>query len=278
MFLMQRGASATSMASWYTLKFRPVYTGDPSDTTKHALLLATARRLSKRLSQITLAPMPADEAALVVKAFDRARWIATSRQTTVNWTVDTSELSFEEYWAHRPGDLRSTVKRKAAKHEIATKIYTSFDGDAWAQYEMIYAASWKPDEGSFEFLRDTALCESAAGTLRIGIATIDGDPVAAQLWTIEHGRAIIHKLAHIESAAAQSPGSVLTAAMFAHVIDNDHAQIIDFGTGDDRYKADWMDLRTPLYTVDLFNPRRLAGLWGAGKAWLSSLVGPAHAR
>ena len=273
LFLIERSGQAKALASWYTLAFRPVFTGDPSDATKFALLLASARRLSKRLASITLAPMPADDSVIICRAFDRARWVATSHESTVNWTVATEDLRFEDYWAQRPGELRSTVKRKAVKHGVETRIFRSFDGNAWADYEAIYAASWKPEEGAPDFLRDMALTESAAGTLRMGIATIDGRAVAAQLWTVENGHAIIHKLAHLESAKEQSPGSVLSAAMFEHVIDQDRVSLIDFGTGDDRYKADWMDSRSPLYTVELFNPRRPSGLFGAAKAGLSSLVG-----
>ena len=273
LFLIENGGQAKALGSWYTLAFQPVFTGNPGEATKFALLLAIARRLSKRLSSITLAPMPADDAALICRAFDRARWIATSHASTSNWTVATDDLTFEEYWAQRPGELRSTVKRKAAKYAIDTQVFNRFDGKAWANYESIYASSWKPDEGHPEFLRNMALTESAAGTLRMGVATINGEAVAAQLWTVENGRAIIHKLAHLETANDQSPGSVLTAAMFAHVIDQDRVAVVDFGTGDDRYKAGWMDLRTPLYIVNLFNPRRPSGLLGAAKAGLSALVG-----
>jgi Acetyltransferase (GNAT) domain len=273
LFLMQRGGHAKALASWYTLAFQPIFTGDPSESTKFALLVASARRLSKRMSSIKLAPMPEADATLVCRAFDRARWVASSLQTTVTWTVATEGLSFEDYWAQRPGELRSTVKRKAAKYGVETKIFNSFDGNAWASYELIYAASWKPEEGSNEFLRDMALTESAAGTLRMGLATIEGEAVAAQLWTVENGHAIIHKLAHLESAREQSPGSILTAALFDHAITHDRVGLVDFGTGDDRYKSDWMDTRTPLYAVSLFNPRRPSGLWRAAKAGLSALVG-----
>ena len=35
--------------------------------------------------------------------------------------------------------------------------------------------------------------------------------------------------------------------MFEHVIDRDHVSLIDFGTGDDPYKRDWMEqVRTRL--------------------------------
>jgi hypothetical protein len=273
LFLMEHGSHAKALASWYTFAFQPVFTGDPNIATKFALLLASARRLSKRLSSITLAPMPAADATLICRAFDRARWVANSHETTVNWTVATQDLSFDDYWAQRPGELRSTVKRKAAKHGVETRIFNNFDGNAWASYEQIYAASWKPEEGSNEFLRDMALTESAAGTLRMGLATIEGEAVAAQLWTVENGHAIIHKLAHLERAKEQSPGSILTAALFDHVLTHDRVSLVDFGTGDDRYKSDWMDIRKPLYTVSLFNPRRPSGLWRAAMAGLSALVG-----
>jgi Acetyltransferase (GNAT) domain len=278
LFLIENGGQATALGSWYTLAFQPVFTGNPAEPTKFALLLATARRLSKRLSRITLAPMPSDDSALICRAFDRARWIAMSHVSTTNWTVATDDLTFEDYWAQRPGELRSTVKRKAAKYAIETKVFTQFDGMAWADYESIYVSSWKPEEGYPDFLRDMALTESAAGTLRMGVARIGGEAVAAQLWTVENGRAVIHKLAHLETAKEQSPGSVLTAAMFEHVIDRDHVAVVDFGTGDDRYKADWMDIRAPLYAVQLFNPRRPTGLMGAAKAGVSALVGRKRTR
>lgn len=273
LFLTQNGKHADAMTSWYTLAYRPVFTGEPTDAVKAAMLVACARRLKKQVSAIALAPMPADDADLVSHAFDNARWVAIKHESSVSWTISTADLSFEEYWAARPGELRSTVKRKQGKFDVQTEIHTKFNSTAWFIYEAIYEASWKPEEGSMPFLRDMAEEEGKAGTLRMGIATIDDAPVAAQLWTVENGRAIIHKLAHLETAAAQSPGSILTAAMFEHVIDQDHVDIVDFGTGDDRYKADWMDARAPLYTVRLFDPMQPSGFLGAIRAWAGSLAG-----
>ena len=278
LFLAEAGVHARGLASWYSFWIGPVFSGNPDDGTKFALLMATARRLSKTTASIILAPMHAADASAMARAFDRAGWIAFTTQTSVRWTIATDSISFEQYWMARPGELRSTVKRKTAKYDIETKIYTSFDDDAWADYEAVYAASWKTEEGSPDFLRDMARSEAEAGCLRLGIAYAHGEPVAAQLWTVENGSALIHKLAYRESAREQSAGSVLSAAMFRHVIDTDEVSLIDFGTGDNRYKADWMDSRTPLHTVQLFNPRRPAGLWGAAKALLRMLVGYAVGR
>lgn len=254
---------AVALASWYTLAYRPVFTGKPDEATQRALLTASARRLAKPLASITLSPMPEDDAALVAAAFRRAGWIAFVREATVSWTVDVAGKSFADYWGERPGELRSTVKRKRGKGGVETRTFDRFDADAWAAYEDIYADSWKPEEGAPAFLRDMAEVEGAAGTLRLGLATIDDRPVAAQLWTVENGTAIIHKLAHRSDAGEFSPGSILTADMFARVIDVDRVATVDFGTGDDGYKADWMDRRAPLMRVSLFNPRRPAGLLDA---------------
>src|SRR3546814_11418082 len=69
------------------------------------------------------------------------------------------------------------------------------------------AASWKPEEGHPALLRAFAEAEGAGGRLRMGIARIEGVPVAAQYWTVEDGTAFIHKLAHVEDSLQASPGT-----------------------------------------------------------------------
>ncbi len=273
LFLAETGGAAKGLASWYTLAFRPVITGAPLDVTARAMIVAMARRLRRRLAAIILDHVPEEDAELLRAAFARAGWIARVAPQTANWTIDVSGKSFAEFWAERPGQLRSTAKRKAAKTPMDVTILDRFDADAWSDYESIYADSWKPEEGSLDFVRAMAEDEGAAGALRLGIARIDGRAVAAQLWTVEHGIAIIHKLAHREDVAELSPGTILSHAMFQHVIDRDQVSLIDFGTGDDRYKADWMDTRALRMRVELYNPRRPAGLFGAAKAALRALVG-----
>ena len=49
-----------------------------------------------------------------------------------------------------------------------------------------------------------------------------------------------------------SPGTTLTAALFEQVIDRDRVSLVDFGTGDDPYKRDWMELVRPRYRIEAF--------------------------
>lgn len=269
----QPGGHAVALASWYTLAFRPVFVGSPDMPTQRDLLGHIAGVLRGDVSIAALSHVPADCAALIADAFRSRGWAAFRTPDTANWTLDVASKNFAEYWAGRPGQLRSTVKRKRAKAALDIAIHDAFDDAVWAEYDDVYTDSWKPEEGSIAFLRATAASKGSSGRLRLGIARIDGRAVAAQLWTVEDGTAIIHKLAHRSGLDAVSPGTLLTHAMFEHVIDRDRVARIDFGTGDDRYKADWMDTRTMLERVDLYDLRSPRGLIGAGKRVAARALG-----
>lgn len=243
------GAHLTSLSNWYTFRYRPVMTGAA------APLVALAQGLKARARRITLEAVPDEDGSAdrVVGAFRAAGWIVFQEPSDINHYLQVSNRTYEEYLAGRPGPLRTTLKRK--RNRVSTVVLDRFDEDAWAAYEAIYADSWKPAEGSPAFLRTFAVAESREGRLRLGLARDAEDrPVAAQLWTIEGDTAYIHKLAHREDARALSPGSVLLEAMLRRAIDVDKVACVDFGTGDDAYKRDWMELSRPRYRIDMFRP------------------------
>ena len=235
-----------ALANWYSFIARPRWT-DP------ALLIDVVRSLAP-VGAMTFAPLPAHEAAVLRDAARRAGWIAQLRHADHNHVLRTAGSDFATWWAKRPGPLRETVRRKSRKDVVAIRIATIFDAADWDAYAAIYAQSWKPAETSPGFLRRFAQAESAAGRLRLGLACVAGEPVAAQFWTVEDGTAYIHKLAHTPAAAAYSPGTLLSHAMFAMAFDQDRVALIDFGTGDDGYKRDWMDEVRPRYRLDAVYP------------------------
>ncbi len=264
---------AVSLSNWYSFSFRPIFSSTPDGT----LLKAIAKRLRKARSVpacITLAPVPRVDGSsdLVMKAFRTAGWIAIRHQSSTSWIANIGGKSFDEYWAERPGQLRNTFQRKAKKAVISTEVKTSFSDEDWAAYEDVYGESWKPDEGAAQFLKDMAIDKSVLGCYRLGLAYYEDRIVAAQFWVVSQGVAYIHKLAHCESAKDLSPGTLLSVAMFRHVIDIDHVRQIDFGTGDDKYKADWMDESHPLDTIRLFKANSIIGLISALRARISALV------
>lgn len=257
LFLAVDGKKATAYAAWYSLRFNGI--GDNDVMTP----LAEAIRKSG-IAELELAPIEDPEP--LAAAFRAAGWQVRLTEKTGNWRVTTDGEDFAAYWAKRPGQLRSTAKRKAKTAGLDIEIFDRFDEDAWAAYEEVYRASWKPEEGSFPFLRALAEQEGAAGTLRLGVARKDGKPLAVQLWLVENGEAVIHKLAYREDAKELSPGTILGEAMFRRAIDTDRVKVIDYGTGDDAYKRDWMDERRPLWRLQAFNPGTLKGLTGAARA------------
>jgi hypothetical protein len=248
------GPHLTQLSNWYTFRFRPIVSAGADAP---ALLAAIARDMPAKARRITLTGLPQDDADLLATAFRTAGWLVRRAQSDVNHVLTLGGRDYAAFLADRPGKLRTTLKRKSGK--VTTRVLTRFDEAVWAAYEDIYAESWKPEEGSPAFLRAFAIEEGAAGRLRLAIAhDPDGTAVAAQMWTVEGGTAFIHKLAHRESAKPLSPGSVLSAALFRHVIDVDKVAMIDFGTGDDPYKRDWMEEVRPRYRLDLIRPQVLA--------------------
>lgn len=255
---------AEALGSWYTLAFAPIF--DAAPERQAALLGRIAAALRARFDSITLAPLAMETARQVETAFAEAGWWSSMQDSTANWVAHVATTDFEAYWRTRPSRLRNTVRRKLRDAGLTFHVHDRFDADAWARYEAIYAASWKGAEGSPAFLTALARQEGAAGTLRLGIACRNDRAVAAQFWTVEHGRATIHKLAHLETERAGSPGTLLTHAMFAHVITHDRPELIDFGTGDDSYKAEWMTERRMLSRITLFNRHSIGGIARAARA------------
>ncbi|HYD11931.1 MAG TPA: GNAT family N-acetyltransferase [Allosphingosinicella sp.] len=257
LFLAVEGRKARAYAAWYSLRFNGIGENDVMTP------LAVAIRRSG-IAELELAPIEDPEP--LAAAFRAAGWKVRLTEKTGNWRVRTEGEDFAAYWAKRPGQLRSTAKRKARAAGLDLEIFDRFDEGAWAAYEEVYRASWKPEEGSFPFLRALAEQEGAAGTLRLGVARKDGKPLAVQLWLVENGEATIHKLAYREDAKEHSPGTILGEAMFRRAIDQDRVKVIDYGTGDDAYKRDWMEERRPLWRLEAWNPGTLRGLAGSARA------------
>jgi hypothetical protein len=228
------------------------------------------------IAHIALAPI--ESPAPLHETLKRAGWLVFTRPKTGSWRIATEGLDFAAYWAGRPAQLRNTAKRRGKTAGLDIEIYDRFDDRAWADYEDVYRQSWKPEEGSFPFLRALARQEGEAGTLRLGVARKDGRAVAVQLWLVENGEACIHKLAYAESAKAMSPGTLLGMEMFRRALDTDHVRSVDYGTGDDAYKKDWMAERRELWQIEAFNPKTLRGLAGAARAAASALVRRARSR
>ena len=246
--------SLRSLTNWYAFTWRPVMQGCGSE----AAINAICRDLKGMGGRIDLTRIPDEDgsASTLARAMRNSGWLVWLEENDVNHILRPARRSFDEYLAARPGQLRTTLKRKAGKLDI--RLSQCFVAEEWAIHEEIYAGSWKPAEGDPRFLRAFAERESKAGHYLLAIASKDERPLATQFWTVQDGVAYIHKLAHRPDAARHSPGSVLTAALLRHVFEEANVDLIDFGTGDESYKRDWMEEVRPRYALTCLDPARAA--------------------
>lgn len=267
--LMAAGHGLTSLAYWFSFAWRPL---GRDDELVDEILTAMAKDLRSHASAITLAPLPDEDgsASRLEQAFRKAGWAVFREQPDENHVLHVDGRSFAEYWASRPGPMRTTLKRKAKKVDV--EILTHFDERAWAEYRIVYRNSWKPAEERADILEAFARMEGGAGRIRLGIARAEGVPVAAQFWTVENGTAYIHKLAHTEAAKPLSAGTTLSAALFEHAIDIDGVELIDFGTGSDAYKRDWVETVRPRFRLECYDWRKPRGWMRIAKAMARRLA------
>ena len=186
-----------------------------------------------------------------------------------NWHQPVAGCTWERYLSARPGRLRETIRRKAKAcsrdPRVRIEVVRCPDGlgPAIAAYEEVYRRSWKAAEAAPGLTRALLPRAAKAGVLRLGVMWVGEQPVAAQYWmvdwTVAGGTAMVLKLAHDDAWRSLSPGTVLTAHMIRRLLAEGVAEL-DFGRGDDTYKASWAGLRRPRIGLLLANPRKVGGL------------------
>lgn len=195
-----------------------------------------------------------------------------------NWIYRVQGRSYQQYLAGRPARLRNTLSRKQRKldreHGYQIRLFT---GDAVPQampdYHAVYTASWKANEQYVEFLDGMVARLSRAGWSRLGVLYVAGQPIAAQLWFVLYGKASIFRLAYDEAWKRYSPGSILTGFLMRHVIEIDRVAEIDFLTGNDAYKQDWMSERRERCALSCVHSTGSAGRSGTRFGSLKRLLG-----
>lgn len=183
-----------------------------------------------------------------------------------NWSEDVAGLDWSAYLLRRPGALRETVRRRLRRAENVDGA--QFDlftqpvhmDEATEAYQSVYSRSWKDTEPFPDFNAALMRAMAVLGVLRLGVWSIGTQPVAVQFWVVKDGTAIVLKLAHDEAFKTSSPGTVLTALMLRHLLDQDHATRIDFGRGDDAYKQGWAAQRRQRIGLLLVDPWQASGM------------------
>ncbi len=290
------GRSLASLSNYYSSLFGPV--GDPARVTP-AGCEAFARALRREVpgsGVVDLQPLDAEApfTAMLERALDAAGYRTSRYFCFGNWYLPVQGRRWSELEARISSRQRNTVRRARKKLEDAgpyTLQIHQTPGPALdaaiADYEAIYAHSWKQAEPYPEFVPGLCRWTAEQGWLRLGVVRVGDVPVAAQIWFVHQRRALIFKLAYDEGHKRLSAGSVLTTELMRQVVDVDQVEEIDYLTGDDAYKAEWMSHRRERVGLLAFSrtsvpglaawARHLLGRWRAQRAAARAAAAPAGA-
>lgn len=254
-----------AMGNYYTSLFGLIGNDEVYGKTISEKLVSQLAK-NKSINVLHLRPLANDTIFFhaLVKSLSENNWYVEQYCCFGNWYLNCRGTSYDEYLASRPSKLRNNIKRKSKQFEKKggeLVLVKSFDGlpQALDDYEKVYNSSWKISEAYPGFIRGLVEYMAKNGELRLGVAYFDGKPVAAQIWFVSHGIASIFKLAYDEEYKKLSAGTVLTGFIMKHALDDDKVHEVDYLTGDDAYKKDWMSDRRERWGIKAYNKQTLKG-------------------
>jgi hypothetical protein len=258
----------SGLSNYYTSLFGPLIREYQNNLTE--IIQELVRGICNddyRWDIIDLKPLDIDSLTFLklVESFQWAGMIVQTYFCFGNWYLQVKGRSYKEYFDALPSQLKNTLKRKSktleqsgqARFEIITDktgLELAIEG-----YQKVYNTSWKVPEPYPLFMPGLIRTCAEMGWLRLGLFYIKDEPVAVQLWIVKGDTASIFKLAYDARFSKLSIGSVLTAILMEYVIDVDKVKEVDYLTGDDLYKRDWMSHRRERWGIMVFNPKTLNG-------------------
>ena len=258
------GVSLSSMQNYYTTDFRPLCSTIAARDLLEPTLASVVH--DETADMIHLSPLDADapETAILKNGLEALGWRVYSSSCQVNWIHDFIG-TFEQYISSLPGSLKSTLKRRGSKLMRLSDVSISVDDgsenlpEVLQCYNTVYDRSWKASEPYASFIPALIASMAEKGELRLGLVKIAERPIAVHFWIVKHRHAYIYKLAHDPKYDEYSPGTVLMSRMVKHVMENDRVTRLDFMSGDDKYKQDWMSERREKLSIVAYNPRSWQG-------------------
>jgi CelD/BcsL family acetyltransferase involved in cellulose biosynthesis len=277
------GLRLHSLGNYYTSRWQPLL-AEGAGVPELAQLLRAIRHHERGLIGLRLDALDEDMGERLQQALRQAGLPAQAHFRFKNWSL-TVAPDWPAYLASRKGKQRSDLKRMAAKlQEQGGTLSICLGGDeqelaqALVDYQRVYDASWKQSEPYAQFVPRLVRLAAVQGWLRLGRVHLQGQTIAAQIWLVHAGRASIFKVAYDEAFKANSPGSLCTALLMQHVMEQDGVRQVDYLIGDDAYKRLWMNQCRDRVAVLGFNWRHPLGMWGALRERLADFSRPIRRR
>ncbi|MCW8833517.1 MAG: GNAT family N-acetyltransferase [Colwellia sp.] len=254
-----------SLTNYYSPFYQLLTNQKVTESDIQQIVMASKDELEK-YDIIDLLPLYKADAQCWQNAFEKIGFKSFIYQHSINWYHD-NIIDLDQYWSLRPSKLRNTLKRKKNKLDKTGEYITKVTCPKsltelnlyLTQYHHVYYDSWKKVEPYPAFIDAIVKYAWQQGELRLGLVYHKDIPIAAQIWFVNGPTAYIFKLAYRRDYTKTSVGTVLTAAMIEYVIEQDKISCIDFLTGDDDYKKDWMQSKRELMGIQACNLSTLTG-------------------
>lgn len=255
--------SMRGLTSPYTTRFQPPLGGVTQAEILGELLAGKIGGVLRLNSLFAADPA----VAALARGLSKGRLFVEQYSHFANWHEEIAD--FSAFWDGRGSRLRSTIKRKSSALARKSRICFRFvdltheHRSGAAIYDAIYEKSWKAPEPHAGFIPALLEKMGKSGVARLGVATIDGEPAAAQIWLVQAPSGTIFKLAHDPKFDQFSPGSLLTHWLLRELCEKGAVRDVDFGRGNDPYKKDWLHCCRFQQGLVAANPRTVRGLWCA---------------
>lgn len=280
--------SLTFLANYYTPVAKPIWA--VSDARKR---VRVARSFLHHLLEtdrdwdlLNLTPLPEETPDFDVldRALEEENLAHTSYVASVNWFQPTEQVTSTEYTARLPSRVRNTIRRRSQRAErkgtVDVRVFRGVEEvqSGMDDYYVVYARSWKRPEPYPTFHRRLAEKLAARSEVLLGVLYFEERPVAAQIWVVHERVASILKLCYDEAFREYSFGTLLTHRLMAFVIDEVKVTTVDYLSGDDAYKKDWMTARRTRRGILAFNRSARGRLLALSELSLKPVLKHASAR
>ncbi len=256
-----------SVSNYYTSLFSPIYTDKFLLETVFAQILIFINENRPNHDGILLKPLAKDSVSfnIILRVLKKQGYSCDNFFCFGNWYYKVQEKNYNQYVFNLPSKLRNTIKRKyrklQQKSSFRLEILTDVDDiiSRLPDFSNVYNKSWKRSEPYPDFIKNLVTLFAKQGFIRLGMIYLDNKPVATQIWIVMNNVASIYKLAYDPAYKNLSVGTVLTSMLMQYVIDTDSVAEIDYLTGDDPYKKDWMSLRRERWGIIAYNNKTPTG-------------------
>jgi CelD/BcsL family acetyltransferase involved in cellulose biosynthesis len=263
------GRTLTFLANYYSPIAKPIWGAPPEsrlDLARSFVRYLLEVERSWDVLDLGLLPNESGDFEILKRALEAEHVTHIPYVASTNWFQPTDGLGGAAYAAALPSRIRSTIRRGWRRAErvggVKCRLYREPEDVAKHidDYYSVYAHSWKRPEPYPSFHRRLAKTLAMSKKCLLGVVYLEDRPVASQIWIVADRVASILKLAYDRDYKAYSFGSILTHRMIVFVIDELGVDEIDFLTGDDTYKKDWMSCRRERSGLLAFNTTVLGKL------------------